>query len=185
MRRGRQRQGRPTLPLRVATHNVHGLTSPQNVNSLLRCWAACTGGVVTLPSALTSYASKKRGSICQATAHNTRLQHGSTVPARTLHLLAWNWHLPCAYLHLPIFELMRHHAGAAIIQMGAIPGLSIHLAHSGAHPSGRMLHCIVVWGDHCLSLINKYWPIGPLPSGTSRSRFSSPTCPTACAPAWH
>jgi hypothetical protein len=46
-----------------------------------------------------------------------------------------------------------HYAGVAI-QLRALPELSIHLASIGAHISGRLLHCIVVWGGHRLSLIN-------------------------------
>jgi hypothetical protein len=53
-----------------------------------------------------------------------------------------------------------HYAGVTSIQLRALPGLSVHPAPFGAHPSCRPLHCIVVWDGHRLSLVNTYWPIG-------------------------
>jgi hypothetical protein len=70
-----------------------------------------------------------------------------------------------------------HYAGVAIIQLRALPGLSIHLAPSGAHPSGRLLHCIVVWGGHRLSLVNTYWPIGHSAKRNYRDQVLLPHLP--------
>jgi hypothetical protein len=66
---------------------------PGQPTGLLRSWAACP-----LPSALTFFASRKCGLTRQTIRQNARLQLGSTVPAPTLHSLAWTWHHTRAYL---------------------------------------------------------------------------------------
>jgi hypothetical protein len=93
MRRILQRQDRPPLPLRVATHNVHGLTSPQKVNNLLRSWAACPPAqhphILCLQETWLDMSDHPSQHEATAWIHSA-----CTDPA----LAGWNWHHPRAYL---------------------------------------------------------------------------------------
>jgi hypothetical protein len=179
MRRIRQWQGRPPLPLRVATHNVHGLTSPQKVNNLLRSWAAC-------PPAQHPHI------LClQETWLNTPDQPSQHEAAAWIHSACTDPALAGLELAPPTCLFASnmqdggaHYAGVAVIQLRALPELSIHLAPSGAHPSGRLLHGIVVWGSHRLSPSPAHTgQSDTVPSGTTGTRCSAHTCPTASEPA--
>jgi exonuclease III len=156
MRRSRQRQGRPPLPLRVATHNVHGLTSPQKVNNLLRSWAKSP------PTAQRPHILCLQETWLDTPHHPSQheaaawIYSACTDPALAGLQLA----PPTCLCASNVQDGGAHYAGVVIILLRAIPGLLIHLAPSGAHPSGRLLHCIVGWGGHLLSFVNTYWPIG-------------------------
>jgi hypothetical protein len=116
---------------------VHGLTSPQKVNNLLQPWAVCS-------PAQRPHILRLQEMWLDTPDHSS--QHEAIawiLSACTRPAVAGLELAPPTRLFASNMQYGRgHHAGVAILLLRAQPGMSIHLAPSGAHrPRSTYRHC--------------------------------------------
>ena len=151
----------PIPPLRIASHNVAGLTSPTRVHSLVHFWHTHALDIICIQETWTT------------PAPSNRTRSGKTENAISLWL-----HAATNALHIPAYNILwattdsssySGNNGVAIIYRPH-PNLNI-TSHSPSN-TGRLQTVLIAWGGHNFLLANSYWPsTGP----SDRSSFLTST----------
>ncbi len=130
--------------LRLATHNVAGLTSLNKVVQLLSVWAAANLDIVCVQE---TWAGTAQG---QSQAQlDMWLQQASASPSPRIPSFTAFWAHNSAH--------PEHRAGVAtFVRSSLLPSLS--LTPTFHSPDGRLLCTAISWAGHRFTLANSYWP---------------------------
>ncbi|MGQ2958630.1 endonuclease/exonuclease/phosphatase family protein, partial [Agrobacterium sp.] len=132
---------RPT-GLRLATHNVSGLTSISAVFTLVKTWVDEGLDIICLQETWIGRPTA-HGSISQQQAGLWLNQATSALHSPPFHTFWANNHSS------------HSHAGVAILVRSDLP---ITLSNHSALPCGRLQSLSISWAGHSFLLLNSYWP---------------------------
>ena len=155
--------------LRIATHNVTGLSSAAAVFSLVHSWHAANLDIVCLQETWAGRPSSPHHTFSQGDLELWLRQATDS-------------------LHLPPYTIFwastappfPGNNGVAIV---ARPAPSLNLSLHSPSPTGRLQHLRVSWGGHSFSLVNSYWPsTSPSDRASFLSTALDPLLPTLVSP---
>ena len=144
------RRGTAPLGLRVASHNVSGIDSPEAACALVRMWHAARLDVICVQE---TWVGRPGTSGRVATQAEVELWLTAACAAQRIQPYDVYW----------AHNSTDHsgNAGVAIFVRGT-PGLEVR--DHVPSPCGRLQRATVSWGGHTFTLVNTYWPATGAPA---------------------